>query len=123
MVHIAEDSIDIQVVGAELAKWHAHGIPQIGVWAEPLNQDGDGIVLGRATIPVLRPSLRHVLEFAGLVVVFGADNGGDRLVVGDTTGSVGAVAEEVGVEDVGADGDDGGEREVVEVRVVLLREV
>lgn len=97
------------------------GVPGVDA-GEGVGEGGDGTVWRGPAVPVLRPPLRDVFEVPGGAVVLGADDGGDRLVVCDAAGAEGAVGEEVGVEGEGAEGDDEGEGEVVDVGVVLAGE-
>lgn len=80
-----------------------------------MGQCFDGAVFGGATIPVVWPALWDVFEFVSFAVVFGANDARYRLVICDTTGSVGAVREEVGVEGESGKRDDGWERNCVYV--------
>lgn len=80
-------------------------------------------VRGATAVPVLGPLLGNVLEVASVLVELPANDARDGFVVGDTTGTVGTVAEEVGVESEGTKRDDLREGEGIEVGVVLLAEV
>lgn len=77
-----------------------------------------GTVRRGSAVPVFGEALGDVFKIA-VGLALGADDGGDGFVVCDATRAEGAVGEEGWVEVVGDDGDDGGEGEVVEERVVL----
>jgi hypothetical protein len=120
-VDIAEDSLHVQVGCSELGSTGDDDVAGVDV-GQAVGEGLDRSVWCRATVPVLWPLLRHVLEVACLRFVLCTDDGHDALVVGDTTGSVGTVAEEGGVERERSKAHDLGEWEVVEVGVVLLGE-
>jgi len=73
---------------------------------QDVREGGDDAVGGGSAVPVFGPPLWDVDEVATLLVELSADDRRDRLVVGHTTSAVGTVAEEVGVESEGAEGDD-----------------
>lgn len=90
---------------------------------ETVEESLDGAVWGGTAVPSLRwPSLWDILEVASVFVEPCSNDVGDGFVVGNTSGAVCAVREVFGVEVEGDDADDGWEREVVDVWVVLLGE-
>jgi hypothetical protein len=120
-VDIAEDGLHVQVGCRELG--YAGDDDVAGVdFCYAVGEGLDSAVGGRAAVPVLGPLLGYVFEVACLLVVLCTDDGHDALVVGNTTCSVGAVAEEGRVERERGEAHDLGEWEVVEVGVVLLGE-
>ena len=89
---------------------------------ESVGQGLDSTVASSAAVPVLWPALWHILELASNLVELSTDDARDRLIVGNTTGSISAVAEVFGIEVEGDDRDDGREGKVVQPWVVLLGE-
>jgi hypothetical protein len=120
-VDIAEDGLNVQVGCRELGYAGDDDVAGVDV-CQAVGEGLDRAVGGRAAVPVLGPLLGYVFEVACGLVVLCADDGHDALVVGNATCSVGAVAEEGGVERERSKAHDLGEWEVVEVGVVLLGE-
>jgi hypothetical protein len=120
-VDIAEDVLHVQVGCCELGYAGDDDVAGVDV-CQAVGEGLDGAVGGRAAVPVLGPLFGNVFEVACVLIVLCADDGHDALVVGNTTCSVGAVAEEGGVERERSKAHDLGEWEVVEVGVVLLGE-
>ena len=121
LVDVAQDGIGVEVRGTKLGESHGERVLRVDV-GQGVGKSINGTVLGRATVPVLWPLLWHVLEVSGEDVELSTDDGADGFVVGNTTSTVGTVGEEVGVKGKGSKRDNRREWEVVEVRVVLLRE-
>lgn len=119
-VQVAEESGGVQVTSTELSDTGNDNVARVDL-SVTIEESLNGTVGGGSTVPVLGPSLGNVLVLAAGGEVC-TNDAGDRLVVGDTTSKVGTVGEEVGVEDECSEGDDHGEWEVVDVRVVGLGE-
>jgi hypothetical protein len=96
-IDIAEDGLHVQVGCRELGYAGDDDVAGVDV-CQAVGEGLDGAVGGRTAVPVLRPLFGHVFEVTCILVVLCADDGHDALVVGNTTCSVGAVAEEGGVE-------------------------
>lgn len=104
LVDIAQHGVDVEVRAAELRNTGNERV--FGVDLEVAVGEGvDGGVGNGTAVPVRWEALGNVFEFSGFLVEFGADDGGDGCVVGDTAGAPGAVGEEVGVEGEGSEGD------------------
>ena len=119
---IAKNVGDVEVGGKELGSTGNDDVGGVDL-EEGIGESLDSTVREATAVPVLGPLLRNVLEVASLVVELPAYNGRDRLVVGNTSKTVGTVAEELRVEGEGTERNDLREGEGVKEGVVLLAEV
>jgi hypothetical protein len=122
LVQVAQDSLRREVRATELSNARDEGVLGID-GQEAISQRIHHAIWSGATVPVLGPLLWDIFELAGLGVVLGANDVGNRFVVRNTTCSVGTVGEEVGVESKGNDRYNLWERKCVQVWVVGLREL
>jgi len=119
---VAENVGDIEVGSKELRSTRDDNVGGVDL-EEGIGESLDSTVRVATAVPVLGPLLGNVLEVASLLIELPADNGGHGLVVGNTSSTIGTVAEELRVEGEGTEGDDLREGEGVEEGVVLLAEV
>jgi hypothetical protein len=121
LVNVAENGLGREVASADLTHTRHDDIARVDL-DEGVGDGTYGAIRCRATVPVLGPPLGDVLEVAGLLVILGADDGHDALVIGHATRAVGAVREELRVECEGAERHDLGEGEVVDIGIVGFAE-
>jgi hypothetical protein len=121
LVHVAKNSRWAEVGRTKLADAWENDVARINA-CEPFSQGLDSTIWGRATVPILGPPLRDVLELSGALVVLCANDAHNAFVVGNAARTICTVGEECRVEREGDDADNLREREVIDVRVIFLGE-
>jgi hypothetical protein len=119
LVDIAKNSARVEIGGAKLRNTGDDNVTRVHL-SEAVGESLDGAVGCGAAVPVFGPPLGDILELAGALVVLSTNDAHDGFIVGNAASAVCAIGEELGVEGEGDDTDDLGERECVEVGVVVF---